>query len=508
MPFTTLRLNEKHLHPNPRITFIKPLPSLSTTPLAELFLQKIAAQCYPIMKAHSLSITTLEEFPPNREFWGRNFNGGEVIQLVLRRMPTRRWDDGRGQFVSTSDLGENGVIVRGNQGRLDPHSTGFVAERDGQDEGWLGFKAVQAVMMHELAHCIEMNHAKAFWKVRNIYMEHLKVLWREGYTGEGVWGRGQMLEDGRFETGGGGGLGEVRDLCGGAYRGRGRRVRKKKGKEKVTYQERKRRKVEKTESKFGKGQEVGESESLKFMLEGKFSGSKPTVAKSKRGRELRAAAALARFERAKVEEKKEVEIKDEEETESEGSETESEGEDHSACLVDAEGKQVKDAKGHGLYRVCEDTDVNKDEDAKNELDELEELVYRPKATTTSVPSGPSETPAANGKKPEAAAATVDNGDDETEEEDEACIVKPSTPLGENAGQASSSNTNEPVAGSCPICSLENDPGSATCMACAHVLDTRQIKGAWQCTSEGCKASGYINAGDAGRCGICGQAKGT
>ncbi|KAF2220066.1 WLM domain-containing protein, partial [Elsinoe ampelina] len=180
MPFTTLRLNEKHLHPNPRITFIKPLPSLTTTPLAKLFLQKIAAQCYPIMKAHSLSITTLEEFPPNREFWGRNFNGGEVIQLVLRRMPTRRWDDARAQFVSTSDLGENGVVVRGNRGRLDPHSTEFVAERDGQDEGWLGFKAVQAVMMHELAHCAEMNHAKAFWKVRNVYMEHLKVLWREG----------------------------------------------------------------------------------------------------------------------------------------------------------------------------------------------------------------------------------------------------------------------------------------------------------------------------------------
>ncbi|KAF2220067.1 hypothetical protein BDZ85DRAFT_268043 [Elsinoe ampelina] len=246
------------------------------------------------------------------------------------------------------------------------------------------------------------------------------------------------------------------------------------------------------------------------MLEGKFSGSKPTVAKSKRGRELRAAAALARFEKAKVEENKgeEVQIMDEEETESEGSETESEGDHHSACLVDAEGKQVKDAKGHGLYKVCEDTDVNKDEDAKNELDELEELVYLPKATTTSVPSGSSETPVTYSKKLESTKSAIDIDDDETEDEEQPVAVESSAPSGKSAGQASTSHINEQVAGSCPVCSLENDPGSATCMACAHVLDTRKIKGSWQCTSDECKASGYTNAGDAGRCGICGQAKGT
>jgi DNA-dependent metalloprotease WSS1 len=42
------------------------------------------------MKEHSLSIMTLEEHEPNREFVGRNFNGGEIIQLVLKNR-SGRW---------------------------------------------------------------------------------------------------------------------------------------------------------------------------------------------------------------------------------------------------------------------------------------------------------------------------------------------------------------------------------------------------------------------------------
>ncbi|PSK53903.1 hypothetical protein B9Z65_7709 [Elsinoe australis] len=502
MPLNTLRLNQKHLHPNERITFIKPLPNLSTTAKAELFLQKIAAQCYPIMKAHSLSITTLEEFAPNREFMGRNFNGGEVIQLVLRRMPIRKWDGQNQRFVSQSDLGENGVVVRGNQGRLDPHSTEFVAEREGQDDGWLDFRAVQAVMMHELAHCIEMNHSKAFWKVRNVYYEHLKVLWGRNYTGEGVWGRGQQLENGMFERGGGGGTGDFQDLCGGAYRGRGRRKRGKKGKEKVTYAERKKRKLEKVEGKFGKGKSVGESEAMKVMLEGKFKGSKPKVAGSKRGRDLRAAAALARFEKDKVEKEEEAEAIDEDETASEsGSETESEPEECGVILVDAQGKQIKDGKGNGLYKVCDDTDAAEDPEAKNELAELENLVYRPRQQDNSSRTGqqslkaspeissPSRKLESTSKEP----ITIDDDEDDLD----AGVMTTST-------APSKSTTTNPKA--CPICSLENEPGSATCIACAHVLDRSRIPGSWQCSTGSCKESAYVNAGDAGRCGICGQSK--
>jgi hypothetical protein len=43
------------------------------------------------MKEHLLSVMTLEEYEPNAEFVGRNFNAGEVIQLVLKARHTGRW---------------------------------------------------------------------------------------------------------------------------------------------------------------------------------------------------------------------------------------------------------------------------------------------------------------------------------------------------------------------------------------------------------------------------------
>lgn len=36
------------------------------------------------MREHHLSVMSLEEYEPNPEFVGRNFNAGEVIQLVLK----------------------------------------------------------------------------------------------------------------------------------------------------------------------------------------------------------------------------------------------------------------------------------------------------------------------------------------------------------------------------------------------------------------------------------------
>ena len=42
------------------------------------------------MKSNYLSVRSLEEYEPNREFVGRNFNAGEVIQLVLKSQ-SGRW---------------------------------------------------------------------------------------------------------------------------------------------------------------------------------------------------------------------------------------------------------------------------------------------------------------------------------------------------------------------------------------------------------------------------------
>ncbi len=43
------------------------------------------------MREHHLYVMSLEEYEPNREFVGRNFNAGEIIQLVLKSQLTGRW---------------------------------------------------------------------------------------------------------------------------------------------------------------------------------------------------------------------------------------------------------------------------------------------------------------------------------------------------------------------------------------------------------------------------------
>lgn len=43
------------------------------------------------MREHNLSVMSLEEYEPNAEFVGRNFNAGEVIQLVLKARFTGHW---------------------------------------------------------------------------------------------------------------------------------------------------------------------------------------------------------------------------------------------------------------------------------------------------------------------------------------------------------------------------------------------------------------------------------
>jgi hypothetical protein len=44
----------------------------------------------PVMRDNGLSVMSLEEYGPNKEFVGRNFNAGEIIQLVLKSR-SGRW---------------------------------------------------------------------------------------------------------------------------------------------------------------------------------------------------------------------------------------------------------------------------------------------------------------------------------------------------------------------------------------------------------------------------------
>lgn len=491
MPLGIRRLNARHLHPNDRIIFIKPLPGPSSA-IAEDFLNRIAAICVPIMRANSLSIMTLEEHEPNREFVGRNFNAGEVIQLVLKAPGTGRW---------------------------------------------LPFRYVQMVMMHELAHCKEMNHSRAFWAVRNQHADELRLLWAKHYEGDGLWGRGQALYSGQYtEEGMPGAEIMPANLCGGTYRSRrSGGKRKRKSEPNSTYAERRQKWIEK---KFGAGgTALGDDTERRVALEhGKTKKGKPRVAGSQRGRELRAAAALARFETGKPKCKKQDDhdtIDDfDDYSDYDEPKIKEEASDH-------DGQRLLDANGNGMFRVCDVQDET-DPNAQHELEELGKI-------TNHFPSR--RNPLSDVEKQ----ALISEEDVSTASEDEGLDIDLTTapiepvqvdtntgdtsestpchnrnreissePRGQTADssrvqtKASSSyqtakTSPAPVASAdltfvCAVCSLENEPDALTCLACSHVLCTERMPRYWHCMSEICRGGNYVNADDAGSCGVCGANK--
>ncbi|CAK7223923.1 hypothetical protein SBRCBS47491_005372 [Sporothrix bragantina] len=562
MPVGIQRLNARRSQPNPHIVFIKPLKGPDED-IARQFLERIAAQCVPIMREHHLSVMTLEEYEPNREFVGRNFNAGEVIQLVLKAQ--------------------------------------------GAGHRWLPFQYVQMVMMHELAHCRQMNHSRAFWAVRDAYAAQMRRLWADRYTGEGIWGRGAKLG---AAADGGPPLYErnvalpgddpndgvlLEHLCGGTYQSRNGR-RKRKAKPVLTYREREDRRIRR---KFGVngvalGDDLDERAKLDVATTSKASGSssggkqttlsgsstlgiqkgkaagplagttkteqkrlatKPRVAKSKRGRDLRAAAALARFEQNQAETAKEeasikdeiAEIKHEEEDvidletdsdiETDDVEFEYEDAPEQPALVgpdaiDIDGTALLDGSGGSMVRVCEGEDTEDSSDAKRELRELlqtsiwgvksEKQKERQNDKQKGKESGKprpaiKQTPPASTKASSASASTS-----RTKPTDRP--LPAATPIPDRTPKREPVKDEQrevflsqiphapqiPLDGTCPICSFANDPRSITCAVCSHVLQADAVPGAWHCHSAACRASEgvqFLNAGDCGVCGVCGQRKG-
>jgi hypothetical protein len=333
-----------------------------------------------------------------------------------------------------------------------------------------------------------MNHSRAFWAVRNQYAEQMKGLWSRGFTGEGLWGRGALLSTGEFEKN----MVEPGEmlpehLCGGTYRSR---ARKRKAKKTITYKEQKERRILK---KFGaNGVALGEDAQTKQKLEGKTVAAKPRVAGSARGRELRAAAALARFDQQKTEPKEEVD---------DGSETES-GDDYEDDLtsgpdaVDIDGKKILDSKGRGMIKVCEDENPD-DQDAQDELRELQSFGSR-----KPVPRQPSSAP--EQKKPAQKTAAKTPGKTAAAKPATLREAKPTKPKPPIPQETSPPQSNPGGSNTCPACTFVNEPGSTTCAVCANTLESEGMLDVWACQSKTCKGSNYRNSGDCGVCGVCGE----
>lgn len=421
------------------------------------------------MKTNHLSIMTLEEYEPNPEFIGRNFNAGEIIQLVLRA----------------------------------PHSG-----------NWLSFRSVQMVMMHELAHCQQMNHGREFWKVNGNFKAQLKELWATNFTGEGLWGRGQTLLSGQYDTGRS--LeNEIMpaNLCGGTFRSR-RRKRRRGGTAAVgncreeTYAEAKQRRIAK---KFGtNGVALGGDDKARVKLEyGQKVKGKPRIANSARGRELRVAAAAARFgqQKEEVEEVEKGEDNEVKEEQSVDDRNETEDDDYEELdggetAIDINGSQMLDGKGQDMVRVCADENFD-DIFVKEEMDELQELNgFRIEISPKEKPQTETN---ANSFQTQGIISSDNNSItlNEQSASTKTLASRPSASISTTTF-AHSPKLDAPQDSNliCPICSMLNEPSSLLCIACSHVLDTSKVTRYWRCQSEACKDSHYINTADGGICGVC------
>lgn len=454
------RINAQRQQPNSRIVFIKPLPG-PTEAFAQDFLERVAAICHPIMKANHLSVMSLEEYEPNPEFIGRNFNAGEVIQLVLKAPYTGHW---------------------------------------------ISFRSVVMVMMHELAHCKQMNHSGSFWRVRNQFAGEMKDLWSKGYTGDGFWSRGKTLLSGQYEPVRSARAEAVpRSLCGGTFRSTQGRKRKRKVegspvKQTLSYAERQQRRIAK---KFGtKGVTLGDDEDTRVKLEnGKRPKGKPRVAGSARGRELRAAAALARFGG-----QQEGPVKNEQA--GSGSDTDSDYEDvnmKTELATDLDESRLVDSKGNGMVKVCEDEDGD-DVHVKQEMQELQDvddiaLASGQAKVSNTNEGGPSNVSKHDNYNTRGQGGLEIRGAKTLPSESDNPVNRVNDKQGPSVFRLSGR-----IDVSCPICSMKNACSTTLCVACSHVLEPHSMPGHWQCSSTTCLESLYINSADSGLCGVCGSRK--
>lgn len=261
------------------------------------------------------------------------------------------------------------------------------------------------------------------------------------------------------------------------------------------------------------------------------------MAQSNRGRELRAAAALKRFET----QEKETKLPKKDEDGETSDET-----DYARSMDEEEDEKTIDVGG-GKFLVP----VSREQDGKSEQDEMKrELLELVRACRIDGSDGPSGSEK-DGKqqilsdhrrqRSNQSGTTnmpvIIKSEDESDEEavgynprsqtstESSVTQSTSKPIKEesriapsNLNPGNSSNILNPVEISadntnarelaCSACSVVNEDDAILCMVCANVLEPGKMSNAWRCSGLACDGSTYRNAGDVGICGICGQRKST
>lgn len=246
------------------------------------------------------------------------------------------------------------------------------------------------------------------------------------------------------------------------------------------------------------------------------------MAQSNRGRELRAAAALKRFETQEKDTKPPKKDEDGEAGGEAGGET-----DYDETSDEERDEKVIDVGG-GKFLVP----VSREQDGKTEQDEMkrELLKLAGACGTGGSGSGPSESEK-DGKQ-----STVDDESDEEligydprkripTESSVAQLRKQTTgkqideshiTISDVSRRGGGPNIQNPIEISgdnmnarelaCSACSAVNDDDAVLCVVCANVLEPGKMPNAWMCSGLDCGGSTYRNAGDVGVCGICGLRK--
>ncbi|KAH8081874.1 WLM domain-containing protein [Filobasidium floriforme] len=143
------KINAREVDPNPHILFTSVLERKPNAEQALRMMKALAAQVRPLMQRHGIKVNSFEEYPFNKVFAGRNWNAGEVVEIVLRR----------------------------------------------PDNSFLPMSYLERTMTHELAHCHQMNHGPDFQALWSRLQGEVYHLQRDGYFGDGFYSEGRRLGD-------------------------------------------------------------------------------------------------------------------------------------------------------------------------------------------------------------------------------------------------------------------------------------------------------------------------